>query len=291
MSLAPVRAAPSPTAPSTQIKPRSSPGSVPSLTPPPLTSLLSDSRNEDIFLLMYGRRWSSEEIEVLRAYAREALGINKAAKQLGRTYCSVLGKAWKLKITFLRPIGAPFEARGEGMAFKQWLWEERISPRLVRKSTGCVEWTGAAGRANYGQIRAVRVVGEKASMYQTHRVALEIRLGRELTAKEFALHSCDNPKCCCPEHLFAGNMKANVLDMMEKGRGRGQFKKGQAPLPSAIRRGEMNHFVKLDESQVRHIRGLYVPGKFGHKRIAKQLNLPRSTVGCIIARRTWKHLD
>jgi len=54
-------------------------------------------------------------------------------------------------------------------------------------------------------------------------------------------HSCDNPKCVNPAHLFLGTHIANMADMVAKGRQRCLF-------------GEENKNSKLDDTQVRIIR-------------------------------------
>ena len=54
----------------------------------------------------------------------------------------------------------------------------------------------------------------------THRVALALELGVPYESLDVVAHSCDNPPCCNPEHLFVGTVKDNVIDMMNKGRDR-----------------------------------------------------------------------
>lgn len=53
-----------------------------------------------------------------------------------------------------------------------------------------------------------------------HRLVLMMKLGRPLVNDEQSLHTCDNPPCCNPSHLFLGNNKMNVEDKMKKGRWR-----------------------------------------------------------------------
>lgn len=51
------------------------------------------------------------------------------------------------------------------------------------------------------------------------RVVLAARLGRDLRDGMFALHSCDNPLCVRPEHIFEGTQQDNLRDMAAKMRG------------------------------------------------------------------------
>ena len=34
-------------------------------------------------------------------------------------------------------------------------------------------------------------------------------------------HSCDNPRCCNPNHLSVGTQRDNILDMVKRGRWKG----------------------------------------------------------------------
>lgn len=73
------------------------------------------------------------------------------------------------------------------------------------------EGRGTKRRLGRGQIR----VGNKATL--TNRLAYELTF-RPLAPGENACHSCDNPVCCNPRHLFAGSQLQNMQDAVRKGR-------------------------------------------------------------------------
>lgn len=52
-----------------------------------------------------------------------------------------------------------------------------------------------------------------------HRVAYEVYVG-PIPEGLWVLHSCDNPRCHRPKHLFLGTRRDNILDMIAKGRNR-----------------------------------------------------------------------
>ena len=97
-----------------------------------------------------------------------------------------------------------------------------------RGEDDCWEWQGGRTSAGYGLIG----LGSDTLLY-VHRIAFE-HFVRPLNEGEFALHSCDNPPCCNPKHLFAGTNQDNMQDKEAKGRGNhatgernGQYKHGR----------------------------------------------------------------
>lgn len=80
---------------------------------------------------------------------------------------------------------------------------------------GCWEWTGATTADGYGELRV-----DGQTVY-VHRVAYELKVG-PIPAGKMVCHSCDNRRCCRPDHFFAGTHKTNGEDMSRKGRGRGR---------------------------------------------------------------------
>jgi hypothetical protein len=74
----------------------------------------------------------------------------------------------------------------------------------------CWPWTGGTRKGGYG----VTTEGLGA-----HKAAYLLAVG-PVPAGCDVCHSCDNPPCCNPAHLWTGTRQQNLLDMVLKGRGR-----------------------------------------------------------------------
>lgn len=90
---------------------------------------------------------------------------------------------------------------------------KRIKPiEYVILSNGCWYCTSHSYEARgYLKIR-VRGVHERL-----HQHSYRIHNGKILKGKVI-MHTCDNPYCFNPEHLKMGTQKANMRDMIKKGR-------------------------------------------------------------------------
>ncbi len=95
-------------------------------------------------------------------------------------------------------------------------------------------------------------------------------------------HNCpggDNRACVHPDHLFLGTRIDNNKDARDKG----------TAVPPPILAGEQNALSKLTWDQVRRIRSMYIPRKFGSDRIAKMFGVDPSLVLLIVKRLIWKN--
>lgn len=81
-------------------------------------------------------------------------------------------------------------------------------------SNGCIEWLGEKTRGGYGVLRPGGLASGKTT---AHRIAWVLKRGA-IAPEILVLHRCDNPSCVNVDHLFLGSPKANVRDMMAKGR-------------------------------------------------------------------------
>jgi hypothetical protein len=77
----------------------------------------------------------------------------------------------------------------------------------------CWPWKGARS-GSYGIVRRPGI----AMPVRAHRVAWEIANKRQMPAELCGCHTCDNPICTNPSHVFPGTNLENVRDSVAKGR-------------------------------------------------------------------------
>lgn len=134
----------------------------------------------------------------------------------------------------------------------------------IKGPDDCWIFTGGKNEDGYGNLYLTQ------GLYlRVHRVALAIKLGYW---PEYALHTCDNPPCCNPKHLFEGNQQVNMLDMSLKGRGNSaRTKNGRA---------------KFTEEQIAEIKA--TKEYIGYvKDLATKYGVHRHTIQNILAGRSW----
>ncbi len=144
--------------------------------------------------------------------------------------------------------------------------------RRVDKSAGvdaCWPWSGSKTSQGYGQITIA------GSVFKCHRVVLQLTQPTDDMTK-YACHTCDNPSCCNPKHLYWGSAKQNVADRETR---------------SNVRRayGVRHHKAKLDPEKIRSIRKL--AGSMSQRALAAKFGVAQGVIWNIIHRRFWKEVD
>jgi len=150
------------------------------------------------------------------------------------------------------------------------LFEDRFWAKIKKGPLdACWEWQGClkgSGRG-YGSVALGR------RMVRAHRVALALKLGRELLDIEHALHRCDNSRCCNPDHLYLGDHVQNMRDKVSRSRCKGL-------------KGVQNPRSKLTDDAVRVIRSTNEPLQV----MAARFGVHQSVVSLVRLRKLWKHV-
>jgi hypothetical protein len=141
----------------------------------------------------------------------------------------------------------------------------------VTKTDACWIWTGKqlSGKGKgygYFTFSGIKVF--------CHRFSYQLYKGR-IPAGSVCCHSCDNPSCVNPDHLWAGTQAQNIKDMVNKKRNSSGFK-----ITSA----------KLKPEQVQQIRHIYSLGGITQKQLGIQFGVSLPTINDVVTRRHWKHI-
>ena len=165
--------------------------------------------------------------------------------------------------------------------------------RVDRNSKSpCWIWTGATDKSGYGYVMwDGKVVRTHRLAYQLHH---EVELPRQAptkTTRTLVLHTCDNPPCCNPAHLWLGSNKENRDDCISKGRNntpRGDMHNYRR-MPECMARGSRHPRTKLTESDVLNIRTRIATGEM-LTAIGDAFGVTKHVVWSIKERITWKHI-
>ena len=147
---------------------------------------------------------------------------------------------------------------------------DRLISKTRKAGNGCIEWQGHRDRDGYGKIR----LGKGRTF--AHRVAYDLMVAR-IAPGLLVCHTCDNPPCCNPLHLFAGTPKDNTQDMISKGR-------------KADSKGENGPMAKLTEKQVVAMRKRRLAGETLEE-LANSYGVAVSAVSRIVNRKRWPHVQ
>jgi len=109
-------------------------------------------------------------------------------------------------------------------------------------------------------------------MIATHRRAYELARG-PIPEGLCVLHTCDNPPCVNPEHLFLGTLDDNTADKVKKGR-------------QSSMKGLENGRAKLTESDVRLIRSSHDSGVA----LSARFGVSARVISSVRLRQSWRHI-
>jgi HNH endonuclease len=151
-----------------------------------------------------------------------------------------------------RPFGIlEFFAHGGDKARARWeKWIDRSYHPM-----GCWIWTGCTSTSIYSKYppNSYRF---HMNFNDTHyrpsvaRIAWSLKYNIEFPYELFACHTCDNPKCVNPDHIWVGTNSQNLEDATRKGR-RGISYEKRAEIADLYLRGIMRYSELIKEFNLR----------------------------------------
>lgn len=145
--------------------------------------------------------------------------------------------------------------------------QERFEDKIYYSIDGCWYWTACLNDRGYGMLSI------SSGRYQlAHRISYTLYVG-VIHNDLFVCHSCDNPACVNPNHLFLGTPTDNMRDMVMKGR-----------QPKNV--GEGNPNAKLSIDDVLFIRSI-PRGRGVAGQLATKFSVTRTTIFDIWSGRQW----
>lgn len=136
----------------------------------------------------------------------------------------------------------------------------------------CWPWIGAKFKGGYGSFS----VGRPRLVTATRYVYF-LSTGH-WPGHYKVLHSCDNPPCCNPAHLWLGFQSDNAKDMVAKGRH-----------ARAAPKGSQSSHAKLTEADIPEIRRASAWGETDTS-IAARYGVHSSSIRKIRLGQSWKHV-
>ncbi len=146
-----------------------------------------------------------------------------------------------------------------------WFWAQ-----ILPSPSGCWEWTGGRNDKGYGTVRW----DDKNRL--AHRIAYTLAIG-PIPDGLGVCHTCDNPPCCRPDHLFPGTQLDNIRDAKAKGRLNSR----------GFGAGEASPHSRLTDADVASIRVL--APTMTRVELGRRFGVTPQNISRIVTGKGWRH--
>lgn len=150
---------------------------------------------------------------------------------------------------------------------------QRFKSKLIVKPSGCWEYSGAKDADGYGMFWF------DGKTKGAHQFSARYLAGYQINSGDQVCHTCDNPACCNPAHLFIGSTQDNTADRQRKNR---------------TARGSQVGTSVYDEETIKNIKNAYKtrPHYRGIiKDLSEEFNVSYNVVWYACKRNSWSHVS
>lgn len=111
----------------------------------------------------------------------------------------------------LRPLGKFRQAKT-----LQDYFEQRVIKHAGYYDSDCWQFSTKGDKDGYPQVTG-SITAQELGLTRAHQVSYTVHKGK-IPSDMCVCHTCDNPWCVNPKHLFLGTTQDNHRDMVNKGR-------------------------------------------------------------------------
>lgn len=189
---------------------------------------------------------------------KNCLYCNKIFEDYYAKYCS--------RVCYTNSRCIPIEDR---------FWQKVDKTPGLGPNGDCWEWVGAKDRHGYGYIGFW--VNSKKKSKPAYRIAFMLEYGINEYLPEYIeiCHTCDNPPCVNPDHLFLGTHLENIKDCVNKDR----QAKGENYHRSSLKNNDICSIVKNIEYR-----------KYTRIQEARYHGVATQTIDQIYTNQIWRHI-
>lgn len=153
---------------------------------------------------------------------------------------------------------------------------EYLEARITICNLGdCLLWPFKIDRDGYGRVRLPKHIDSRRLTVAAHRLAFKLTRGH--WPEPMGLHTCDNPTCYNPHHIYEGTDQDNKDDQKDRER---------------TTRGSQQRDAKLTEDMVIAARKEYAAGKgtITFKGLARKYGVSGCCMRWAITGESWSHV-
>jgi hypothetical protein len=150
----------------------------------------------------------------------------------------------------------------------------RYIPKDISENE-CWKWLGCKITGGYGYFAATNIITGKRTQLGAHRFTALIKY-KVIEDGVYAMHTCDNPACCNPNHIELGDCQKNTKDAVD----RGLLKPVKGEKHGRAKLTEQQAIALLKDSKTMTVTQLRAKYKLGD-----------TTVRDILSGRRWAHLE